>query len=130
MSDIAARFATALDDEDYTTAMACLAENCVYESPTGKVTARESIITSYQDNGDSARDRFDSIVYSHRIRSLDNDWFEVTFVDELTVKKRRHVFRCQQKIRVRAGAIVEIVHKEIPGERDQLNQFLKATGLE
>ena len=77
MNALVSEFATALDQEDYRAAGECLSKDCIYDSPKGKVVGPEAILVSYQSNGDSARDRFDSIVYSHSIRQMKSDWFEI-----------------------------------------------------
>lgn len=127
-ADLVAEFALSLDAEDYERTRACLASHCEYESPDGKLTGPAAILNSYRGNGDKARRLFDSIEYRHEIVELNNSWFQIRFIDILRAGNRSHEFRCHQRVRVEAGKIVEIIHEEIPGLRDQLNAFLDSLG--
>ena len=119
---VVSEFASSLDAEDYQSARSCLAHNCVYESPNGDLTG-PAIIDSYKVNGESARKRFYSIVYSHEVVPLSGGSYLVTFIDELYSNRGSHVFRCNQRVCVADGQIVRIIHEEIPGERDKLNAY-------
>ena len=127
-SEIVTGFAAALDAENYQSALSYLAEHCVYDSPTGALTGSTSVVDSYKGNGNEARDRFDFIVYRHEVIPLDDGWFQITFVDELYHRKRSHVFRCNQRVCIDKGKIVRIIHEEIPGQRDRLNEFMQSFG--
>ena len=123
-AQIVSAFAASLDAEDYRSTGSCLAEDCVYESPDGDLTG-PAILDSYQGNGDSARERFDSIVYRHEVAPLSEGWYQVTFIDELSAAHGSHVFRCRQRVHVEDGKIDRIIHEEIPGERDRLNAYMQ-----
>ncbi len=122
-NEVALRFAAALDTEDYAVVRTCLVDDCVYESPRGELIGPDAIVESYRANGDSARQRFDSIVYRHEIEPLGEGWFKIEFIDELHARGRSHVFRCNQRVQIGKGQIVRIDHEEIPGQREQLNLF-------
>lgn len=124
---VVSEFASSLDAEDYPLTESYLADNCVYESPTGDLTGT-AIIDSYKGSGDIARKRFDSIVYRHEIKPLSEGWYQVTFIDELFSGRGSHVFRCNQQVRVENGRIVRIIHQEIPGERERLDAFTQCLG--
>ncbi|MBC8868863.1 MAG: nuclear transport factor 2 family protein [Planctomycetes bacterium] len=123
--DLISEFALSLDAEDYQSVLSYLADDCVYESPTGVVTGPAAIVDSYKANGDSARSRFDRIEYRHQAIPLGEGWFRITFIDELVSGQRVHLFRCNQRVFVENGQIVRIVHEEIPGQRDRLNAFMR-----
>lgn len=125
VSSAVAQFASSLDDEDYEVASACLADDCVYESPDGEITGPSAIVDSYRTNGESGRKRFDSVVYRHEVMQLGGGWYKIEFVDELLCGQRSHVFRSNQRVRIHNGKIVHIVHEEIPGERERLDVFLQ-----
>lgn len=117
------RFASALDAEEYDEAILLLATDCVYESPDGTLIGPEAIITSYRDNGDRARCRFDEITYSSAVEQ-DGDAFVVTYTDGLRLGDRRHEFHCRQRLSVNADdRIIAIRHEEMPGERERLRRF-------
>ncbi len=113
-----------LDQEQYEETLNCLAANCIYDSPTGEIVGPQAIVASYQHNGDQATKKFDGVDYSHQVAALDDGWFEITFRDDLRIGDRSHTFQCRQRIRVIESSIAQIVHQEIPGQREGLNQFL------
>ncbi len=123
-AEIVEIFASSLDAEDYARTASCLSAECLYDSPSGRLNGPLRIIESYQQNGDSARERFDEVSYRHDIETLGEGWFLVLFVDELRAGGRLHVFRCHQRVRVTESRICHIVQEELPGQRDQLNEFL------
>ena len=124
--EIVSRFASALDAEDYSAAHDLLAEGCVYHAPKDTVlTGPDAIIASYRGNGDRARDRFDTIRYSHEVRQDDEETFTIAYRDELTQAGRSHTFTCCQVAHCRAGQIDKIIHQELPEQREALDAFLR-----
>ena len=127
-ADVISEFASSLDAEDYPLTLSCLADHCIYESPTGELTGPAAIVDSYKGNGDSARKRFDSVVYRHEIIPLGEGWYRIAFIDELVSGHRSHVFHCNQRVCIDKEQIVRIIHEEIPGQRDRLNAFIQSLG--
>lgn len=125
-AQLVSEFASSLDTEDYPTTLSCLADDCVYDSPTGKLTGPTAIIDSYKGNGESARSRFDSIVYRHELIPLEENWYQITFIDEIRSGNRSHVFRCNQRVCIGQGKIVYIIHEETPEQREKLNAFVQS----
>jgi len=125
-TDLISEFASSLDAEDYQRTLSLLAGHCIYDSPTGQLTGPVAIVSSYREPGDLARERFDSIVYRHRVVPLGEGWYQIEFIDELVAGSRSHVFRCNQRVRIDKGQIVRIIHEEIPGQRDRLNAFMQS----
>lgn len=122
-AEVAARLAAALDAEDYAAARGWLADDCVYHIDGGDIVGPDAIIDSYRGNGDQARRRFDEIRYASEAVGTAPDAAEVTYTDRLRRGAAWHEFRCRQRLRVAAGAVVEITHEELPGERDRLREF-------
>jgi limonene-1,2-epoxide hydrolase len=116
-------FAEALDAEDYDRARAALADDCIYHAPEGVRTGPDAIIGSYRTNAASARQRFERIEYASAVEVTGPSAAVITFIDRLKLGGAWHQFSCRQRIRVGAGAIEEIWHEEIPGERERLQQF-------
>lgn len=123
-AQLVSEFAASLDAEDYARTLACLAEACVYLSPDGELTGPDAILDSYRGNGDKAQQLFDSVEYEHNVTPLGDNWFQILFIDRLSAGDLSHEFRCHQKVHVEENRIVEIIHQEIPGKRDELNEFL------
>ena len=124
--DTLSPFALALAAEDYLTTLSLLPEQCQYDSPTGLLIGPAAIVTSYQGNGDDARQRFDSIECSHSIATFEAGWYLIEFIDEFCVRTKTHEFRCRQRVRLDRGLIDRIVHVAIPEQRELLNAFLRA----
>lgn len=125
-AQLVSEFAASLDAEDYARTRVCLAENCVYQSPDGELVGPNAIVDSYRGNGDKAQQLFDSVEYEHIVTPLDDSWFQILFIDRITARNLSHEFRCHQRVRVENDLIVEIIHEEIPGRREELNQFLES----
>jgi hypothetical protein len=129
--DSAQRFAAALDAEDYESVRALLAANCSYHSPGGLLTGPDAILASYREHGQSASHRFDKIEYRSAVESIGPREALITFVDRVTLRRATHEFRCQQRIRIGVGGLIEeIRHEEIPGERERLREFEASAGSE
>jgi len=125
-TQLVSEFAASLDAEDYHRTRACLEENCVYQSPDGELVGPDTILASYRGNGDKAQQLFDSVEYEHAVTRLADNRFQILFIDRLKVGDLSHEFRCHQRVRVEDKLIAEIVHEEIPGRREELNEFLDA----
>jgi hypothetical protein len=120
----AQRLAAALDAEDYRAARAALAPDCVYHAPEGLLVGADRIVASYREHAESARGRFEKIEYQSAVETNDPSEALITFIDRVTLGGARHQFRCQQRIRINAaGLVAEIRHEEIPGKRENLQQF-------
>ena len=58
---IAARFAAALDAEDYRSAAALLTSDCTYETGTKTLIGRDAVVESYRSAGRFARQNLDAV---------------------------------------------------------------------
>lgn len=122
--EIVTSFAKALDHEDYDTAIGLLAPGCVYDIRGKRIEGAGAIVDSYRGNGEAARS-FDSIAYGSAVREGDDAWVVIEFWDELTHRGRTHRHVCEQWVRVEAGAIVTIEHRDLAGEVEGLEAFKK-----
>ena len=120
----AARFAAALDEEDYLSAGALLAEGCVYYAGASTLVGADAIIGSYRGNGEAARRRFGEVEYFSHVESKAASAAVIVFTDRVRLGGQWHEFRCRQHVAVdERGLIVEIRHEEIPTERERLEDF-------
>jgi hypothetical protein len=128
----ASALAAALDAEDYATARGLIADACVYEAPRGQVTGAESIVASYADAGAWAKRTFSEVRYESRVEPVAEAIVAVEFIDYLLAGGFGwHRYRCRQEFTFGAGdRVVRIVHRELPGEREELNAYLARCGLE
>ena len=121
---IAARFAAALDAEDYSAARRLLANTCVYRINNATIVGPDAIIDSYQTNGTSAKQRFESVEYFSDVESIGPSMAAIAFTDRLRVGRESHEFRCRQCVHIGwDGLIEEITHQELPHERQRLTDF-------
>lgn len=86
----------ALEAKDDAAASKWLAEAGVRQSPHEGPASPDSIISHYQDNGVSARDRFVAIHYLGWTERQSDSWFLITFTDELRSAEQTHICRHQQ----------------------------------
>ena len=120
---IVARFASALDDEDYGTAGDLLSEGCSYCCRGMRYRGRAAILESYQSNGAAAKS-FDEVAYASTVVSETNDRFRIQFSDRLTHAGRTFTFRCEQLVPLDdSEMIVEIQHVDLPGQPEALAEF-------
>jgi hypothetical protein len=121
---IARRFAAALDAEDYMSARALLAEQCVYETGGAVVVGVDAIIESYQTNGKAAQRRFDEIEYASYVEKTGPWSAVIDFTDRVRLGSEWHEFRCRQHVKVgQSGLVEKIKHEDLPNEREQLKEF-------
>lgn len=125
---IATRLASALDREDYPAVAALLADDCEYEARTGTMHGPSAIVASYREASESARVRFDEVRYDSAVRADGECSAIVTFVDHLTHRGATCTYSCEQLVRVDTrGRICRISHRELAGQREALDAFLRAS---
>ena len=121
---VANGFAAALDAEDYSSAHALLAPDCVYQIRNETLTGADVIIDSYRENGATAKRRFDALEYMSEVQATGESTAVILFIDRVRLQDQWHEYRCRQHLTVGiAGQIVEIRHEELPGERERLQAF-------
>ena len=130
VTEIAQRFASALDREDYEAARAKLAADCRYEARTEVVAGPDAIVSSYRSQGETARRLFDAVDYRSEPVNAGADTACVAFSDRLSKHGRTHTFECQQWLYFQPdGLIARIVHEDLPGERQRLLEFCATCGV-
>ncbi|QDU58730.1 SnoaL-like domain protein [Aeoliella mucimassa] len=123
--EIAERFAQALDSEDYESAQELLSEACEYSCRGQSHVGPTAIIASYKGNGDTADSKFDSVDYESSVSDMPDGTALITFVDHFALKGKSHTFRCEQVLEVdNNGQITRIVHRDLPGQREALTEFM------
>jgi hypothetical protein len=121
---IASRFADALDAEDYGAAGALVTTDCQYSIRDSTISGRDAVIDSYRLNSVSARQRFDAVEYSSQVFEIGLQEARIRFTDRLRIADEWHEYACEQIIRIGADGLVhEIVHTELPGQRESLAEF-------
>ena len=127
---IAKQFAQALDNEDYLAAQQLLSPQCSYDMRGSVSTEPSSIIESYKASGEWAARELDSIEYESTVERSANGEAVIIFIDRIQHQGKELVHRCQQIIRLdNTGLIFHIQHKDLPGELEALQTFLRQVGL-
>ncbi|MDF1809757.1 MAG: hypothetical protein P1U42_08685 [Phycisphaerales bacterium] len=127
--DIVRRFAIALDEENYEAATSTLSMNCVYLFRDKIYNGADSIIKTYQGNGEAAKS-FDEIRYGSHVRAGDEGLIVIEFWDELIHQGEQHRHTCEQWVKVEQGVIVRIQHHDLQGERARLEEFKTKMGFD
>lgn len=128
---VAERLALALNADDFPAVRALLAKSCVYELRDQKLTGPEAIAGSYAAASASARRDFDDVRYESEMVGIAGATATVLFTDYLAVAGGHwHRHRCQQRFTVGPGGrVAHILHVDLPGEREALEEFLRARGI-
>jgi hypothetical protein len=121
--DIAARFAAALDADDFGAVRPLLGEECRYDVRGETLVGPDAILDSYRTASASARRAFDRVTYSSRVVRTDADSATVEFADHLERAGSTHTFRSLQHLTIVDGVIVAIRHEDLPGEREKLAAY-------
>ncbi len=122
-------FTNALDHNQFDLAASFLDSNCCYEINATTIIGRDKIMDSYRSNAEWAFATFDELQFESRV-DAEGDNFLVTYTDISKHQGINHIYRCQQLLQVdAAGLICKIVHREIPGEKERLQDFEKRVGI-
>ena len=126
----AERFAKALDEDDFESAKAYLAQNCQYLVGKKDLHGPEAIIQSFREGSDKAKRVFDQVDYGSEILGIDGNRVTTQFTDLIQIKGQTLVYSSRQHSEFgEDGLIVRIVHEEIPGELEALEAVLKRLGV-
>jgi SnoaL-like domain len=129
---LATTWSRALDAEDYAAARPLLAPDCVYDMPRGRLVGPDAILASYADVARWVARAFDEVRYESACDAPQDSTVSILFTDYLfKVGVRWHRHRCRQEITFsNDGLITRIVHRDLPGEAETLEEFLAACGIE
>lgn len=129
--DIAKKFGTFLDQDEYLNFKSILDENCVYEIGDEVLHGKEEIAGLYEKNMQEGKVKFDELLWGEsRVEQVNATQFDIYFSDFLKHKGLSHNYKCKQRISLNSNNLVEkIIHMELPGEREALNRFYKQVGL-
>ena len=126
----AKRFAKALDEDDFESAMAYLAQKCQYSIGEKELHGPEAIIQSFREGSDKAKRIFDQVDYGSEILRVDGNRVTIQFTDLIQIKDQSLVYSSRQHLEFgEDGFIVRIEHEEIPGELETLEAVLKRLGV-
>ncbi|HEU5297047.1 MAG TPA: nuclear transport factor 2 family protein [Burkholderiaceae bacterium] len=125
------RLAKALDADDFDAVAALLAPTCQYQSPNGMVVGPAAIVASYRQAANWAKSAIQRVAYSSSVRVMHEQAAVITFVDDLLHNGQSHRHTCEQQVHIdQSGLVCRIVHVELVGERDAVDAFLLAIGID
>jgi hypothetical protein len=125
-AEVAARFAAALDADDFAAARPLLAEGCRYEVRGEVLVGPDAILDSYRAASDGARREFSAVAYTSRVSRAEGNSATIEFADRIERAGRSHTFRSLQHLTVTDGLITAIRHEDLAGERERLAAFREA----
>ncbi len=128
---VAKAFAAALDSEDYAAVNRLLAHDCLYRAPKGPIMGARAILDSYQAASAWARSHVEQVDYESTVRVDSATSAVITFIDRLHHAGRAHRYSCEQEIFVGPdGRISQIIHRDLPGERESVESFFRSLHIE
>jgi len=132
LAELAEALAHALDAEDYGSVGPRIAPDCVYETATAAIQGVEPIVASYAASAAWVRRTFEEVRYESRVEPIDDHAVAVEFTDYLMAAGHGwHRYRCRQEFTFGDdGRVIRIVHRELPGEREDLQAFLDRCGIQ
>ena len=123
-------FAECLDQDDFAAAKNFLASNCFYKFGAKFFRDLDKIMDSYRENSNYAQKTFDKVEYESSVTQIEPNQCEVVYTDIISKNMKSHTYKCKQVLKFdEEGKISEIVHEELPGERDRLYVYYKEIGL-
>ncbi len=126
----AERFAKALDEDDFESAKAYLAQNCQYSIGEKDLRGPEEIIHSFKEGSDKAKRIFDQVDFGSEILRVEGNNITVQFTDLIQIQGQSLVYSSRQHLEFgENGLINRITHEEIPGELETLQAVLKRLGV-
>ena len=115
-----------MDSGRYDEAGEILAENCQYSIRDKTLKGRSEIIKSYKDAHKAGESKLDEIVFSSKVEPLYDNSFKLHYLDRLRKSNKWHEHRCEQVIKFENNKITDIVHIDLAGEAEALQEFFKA----
>ncbi len=123
--------ARALDQDDFEAAAAYISTECEYRTGDEVLIGRDAIIGSYAASSTWGRGHLTTLTYASEVEAPRGGEVPVLFIDDLSHGGRSHRYRCRQRFTVGSdGLITRIVHEELPGERQALDEFFRECGLQ
>ena len=130
-SDLAERFADALDRNDFAAAGELVSEDCAYSAASKEYRGRAEVMQSFMDASAWARERIERVTYRHSILLADDRAATIRFIDDLEHGGKRIIHECLMHLTLGGGGtIASLALEEPPGERDRVMALLREAGVE
>jgi hypothetical protein len=131
VTQAAAMLSAALDRNDFATAARLITPDCRYEVRGDTLIGAPAIITSYAESNEWAIAHLDEVRYESEVGTPEGDTVAVRYTDYLMKAGGGwHRHRCRQHLTVNAeGRIARIVHEDLPGEVEALDDYFERCGI-
>jgi len=131
MKNIAIKFGTSLDQDDYKTTRQLLSSDCEYIIGSEILIGPQAISDSYEQNMIEGKKKMDKLEWGKsRIEDITESEFFVHFTDYLTHKGESYTHRCKQKVTVNTdNKIIKIEHIDNAEEAEKLKAFYIKVGI-
>lgn len=121
--ELARKFAVALDTNAFATARGFLSNDCRYLDASGITSGADQIIEMYRTNYEKGAKLFDTIYFTSSVDFVSESEILIHYFDRVTRNGKEHLYRCDQRVRFTGKQISQIVHVELPGQREKLDAF-------
>ena len=129
---VATALSQALDRNDFVGAAMWLATDCVYEVRGEEIVGSAAILASYADTATWVEKMFDEVRNESAVEEPRGDTVSVLYTDYLMkVPGKWHRHHCRQHLTIGAeGRVTRIVHEDLAGEMESLEQYFAECGIE
>lgn len=130
-SSVAKQFGEYLDEDNFEQFKLLLSVDCNYEIGGQVLNTPETIAGLYEQNLKEGKEKFDELIWGKsRVEQVSENQFDIFFSDFLKHKGVTHNYKCKQRILINAdGLVEEIIHLELPGEKEALQRYYEQVGL-
>jgi len=127
--DVAERFASALDADDFLEAAHLLEEDCLYSTHGREIRGREHVMASFVEASDWAHAHLDKITYEHTLVHSQAA-ATIRFVDIFEHRGQKVRHECLMHVDTGPNdRIRRLTLEDLPGERERVGAFLEAFGI-
>ena len=128
--DLAKRFATLMDNNQYVDAGKMMADDCQYLFQDKRIDGASAILKTYIDNYTSASKTLDEIQFTSEVEPIEsNSLYRLKYLDRIRKGDSWFEHRCEQHIKIENGEITTIVHVDLPGEAEKLKSWRDEMGI-
>lgn len=120
-------FAQLMDNNLFEEAQGLMHPSCVYYYRDKIIQGAQAIIEVYKSNYETGAKKLDEILFSSKVEEMTNKSFKLKYLDRIRKRKSWHEYHCEQHIKIEEGLVTQIIHVDLPGEVEKLNQWLENT---
>lgn len=107
-----------------------LAPSCRYKYQNNVIQGVDKIIQTYISNYESAQKQLDEIqFFSEVVGENDGQKFKLKYLDRIRKGDDWFEHRCEQIIQIEGAKVIEIEHRDLPGESERLKQWFTKMGI-